>query len=396
MLTRLFVLLALLSPNAAMAASQGATTAAPCAGAHPASEQEAASCGLKVGDTVCAGTVCTADAGAAKDYLYSIAKDLRNSCAPPTDRKNIDRLNNAFAICAEKFLRAYTTQYGPVNVVSAFRDGAKGTAIDGSGRSANECAGGAGNSKHMAGIAMDINPAGGNSSYETLKSEATKYGVYFPWPFYNGSTDKAHMQPSTKECGAGANVDTTYSGDTGAQQSGAIAQGLRSLFTPAQQPITQQPAIQATPMTQQPVSQAFNQPATTPASTGLQPAPAPVVASKGDALIDAIANPDTKNGSTSPPKVIINGSDTGGLSPVDVNADTRGQVGIGLSTAQPQQTFVSADLAMTPSVPTPATRLAYVLELLKTALVKLKTLFTPFGGGTRNVHTTLAQDEYAE
>jgi len=132
-----------------------------------------------------------------KQYLLSISSDLRNSCAPPTNTDNIRRLNNTFAVCAAQFLSAYESAYGKGSavVVSAFRDGAPGSAPDGSGRSANECAGGALNSRHTKGIALDINPGPGGS-YETLKRFAemnSQFGVHFPWFPYQGKIDKPHM-----------------------------------------------------------------------------------------------------------------------------------------------------------------------------------------------------------
>jgi len=158
-------------------------------GCHIASAQEAASApNLIAGQSL----VCPADeilginpdVGAAKEYLYTLTKDLRNSCAPPTRKSNITNLDNGFAMCAAEFFREYQKQYGAINIVSAFRDGRPGTAIDGSGRSANQCAGGAGGSNHTRGVAMDINPAAGSrATYQTLWAfgEANPgFGICFP------------------------------------------------------------------------------------------------------------------------------------------------------------------------------------------------------------------------
>jgi len=133
----------------------------------------------------------------AKDYLHSIAKNLPGTCAPPEDRKNIERLSNTFAVCAADFLRAYEGRYGKGSVIlrSAFRDGAPGSSPNPKYSSANKCSGGATNSRHIKGIALDIHPGPGGS-YETLRSFAQanpKFGVHFPWFFYKGKRDRAHM-----------------------------------------------------------------------------------------------------------------------------------------------------------------------------------------------------------
>jgi hypothetical protein len=173
----------------------------PCDNPTPATQAQvdASNGGLTLGQLTCPDLSqlgITGDAGAAKAYLLSIAKDLRNSAAPP-DKAHIDPLNNSFAICAANFLKAYKDAYGPVYVVSAFRCGPNSPSNISCDRSENGRAGGATNSNHQLGTAMDINPAGGNSSYDTLKSFAQAnpgYGVTFPQPFYNGSIDKNHMQ----------------------------------------------------------------------------------------------------------------------------------------------------------------------------------------------------------
>jgi len=133
----------------------------------------------------------------AKDYLHSIAKNLPGTCAPPEDRRNIERLNNTFAVCAAGFLRAYEGRYGKGSVIlrSAFRDGTPGSSPNPKYSSANQCSGGATNSRHARGIALDINPGPGGS-YETLRSFAQanpQFGVYFPWFMYKGKQDRPHM-----------------------------------------------------------------------------------------------------------------------------------------------------------------------------------------------------------
>lgn len=126
----------------------------------------------------------------AKRYIMSIARNLRNSAAPPTQER-INKLNDTFAICAAQYFKAYAQQYGPVVVVSAYRDGPNGE---------NARAGRAPNSNHTRGVAMDVNPGGGGSSYETMwkfASDNPQFGVCFP--HQNGSAnttgypDRPHM-----------------------------------------------------------------------------------------------------------------------------------------------------------------------------------------------------------
>lgn len=171
---------------------------------HPATPMEARSV---TNGTIVAGVtqVCPGDArlgisndaGSAKEFLNSLPKRPMSNCAPPT-RENIDSLNGTFAICAANFLRAYQA-YGGVAITSAFRDGTTGTAGDGSGRSANQCAGGAGASNHTRGVAMDVNPL--NGSYEQLwafSMQNPQFGICFPHqngqpPNTTGYADRPHM-----------------------------------------------------------------------------------------------------------------------------------------------------------------------------------------------------------
>lgn len=184
----------------------------------------------------------TASVAQAKAYLKSIAQDLRNSAAPPTDPSNIDRLNNAFAVCAAQFLRAYESTYGKgsVVVVSAYRDGPSG---------ANARAGGAPSSNHTRGVAMDVNPKG-RGSYETLWSFAQKnpsFGVCFP----HLGRDRPHMilagiggsesakcaaQGVTQKCSGSPEYDsnpdryTSYTPNEGDTTPGPSSQDTESLL----------------------------------------------------------------------------------------------------------------------------------------------------------------------
>lgn len=133
----------------------------------------------------------------AKQYLLSIARNLRNSKAPPTCEQNIYRLNNTLAVCSAHFLKAYNSVYGEGSayVVSAYRP----PKDLGDGCGSNKAAGGAQYSNHAYGLALDIAPTGAGSTYKTLHSFARsnpQFGVCFPYlPEYTGGSfyDAPHL-----------------------------------------------------------------------------------------------------------------------------------------------------------------------------------------------------------
>lgn len=190
----------LLSP----AVSFGATTI-DCGGgvqSHVATQAEADASPSKA---IVAGVtqICPGDAslgisnlvGAAKQYLLSVPKKALSNCAPPTDPNNITRLNNTFAVCAANFLKAYQQKYGTIYITSAFRDGAAASAANGSGASANACAGGANGSNHMRGLAMDVYPSDGNfKQIWDFAIQNPQFGVCFPHEGQGGTLlDRPHM-----------------------------------------------------------------------------------------------------------------------------------------------------------------------------------------------------------
>ncbi|MEQ1917390.1 MAG: hypothetical protein ABL856_11750, partial [Gallionella sp.] len=237
------------------------------------------------------------DAGQAKVYLNSLPQRPLSKCAPPTEA-NINSLNDTFAICAARFFKEYTTRYGTVYITSAFRDDKPGTAGDGSGKSANQCAGGVPNSNHAKGIALDVNPSS-ESLYPMMWKFATEnpqFGVCFPFQdkplsgYPNG--DRPHMvlagtgggeaakcaeQGITKPC-SGTNYDPNAVRSVSAATSGytaptsSWANTLRSALglAPAVAPQPTQP--QATTPTQQSALNSFGTPTTgtfvTPTGTG--------------------------------------------------------------------------------------------------------------------------------
>ena len=192
------------------------------------------------GGTITAGVtmVCPSDialgisgaVGTAKTYLLSIARGLPNSKAPP-DATHINELNDTFAVCAANFLQAYAKQYGPVTISSAFRCGPRSPAIIHCNPSENANAGGASGSNHQIGLAMDVNPAGGKSSYDTLMNFAKSnpaFGICFPRPSFNGSPDLPHM------------ILAGENSQTGSEGAACSAQGVTK-------PCSGAPAFVATP-----------------------------------------------------------------------------------------------------------------------------------------------------
>lgn len=179
-------------------------------GCHIATAAEVAA-GAPAGRPVCPADTAsgiTNEVGQAKAYLNSLPKNALSSCAPPNE-ENIRKLNNTFAICAARFLKAYTSSVGGVVITSAFRDGAPGSAPNGK-QSANQCAGGASGSQHQRGLAMDLYPQNGDfQKLWDFASQNPQFGVCFP---YRGG-DRPHMAL------AGANTG---------EAAKCAAQGVRS------------------------------------------------------------------------------------------------------------------------------------------------------------------------
>lgn len=128
----------------------------------------------------------TNSVNSAKQYLLSIANRQAGRISNPQDPHNIYRLNNTFAVCSASFLQAYNKTFGAGSaiIVSAYRDPI-----------INAKAGGASGSRHMQGLALDINPRGGGS-YQTLYEFAKRnpqFGVCFP----HYGWDNPHMTLAT-------------------------------------------------------------------------------------------------------------------------------------------------------------------------------------------------------
>ncbi len=202
----------------------------------------------------------------AKQYLFSIAKGLPGSAAPPTQER-INKLNDTFAICAAQFFKSYSQRYGPVTISSAYRDGANGE---------NERAGGAPGSNHTRAVAIDANPAGGGSSYETMwkyASDNPQFGVCFP--FQDGRTGSIRDRPHMILGGIGGTEGALCAKQGVTKPCNGLA-FLPQQATPGA-PYTPSPTAALTNQVRQTLGMQ-PQPVGMP-TTALAPAPAPVTAS---------------------------------------------------------------------------------------------------------------------
>ena len=344
------------------------------------------------------------NAGQAKQYLDSLPKRPLSRCAPPT-RENIIALNDTLAICAADFFKAYIAAGKTIYITSAFRDGRPGTAGDGSGKSANECAGGAPNSNHTRGVAMDVNPGDGNypQLWEFAKQNP-RFGVCFP--HRDGTTrtnypDRPHMvlagiggneggacsdQGVTQPCNGlrftpgplpSVTTPTNMTPMTGQNSpTNVLSNALRTMLTPPPPPIV--PSQPIAPYYDP--SQYFTPPPPYPTSTPNPPptpTPPPPVP---PTTITPPPSPPTSTTSTST-ITLINGINN----PVGIDVGTKPKI-VGTSTVNvssvPQTTFRSDDLSRSPmqfGLFTNKNPLFAILESLKQVLLKILKVIRPFG-----------------
>ena len=145
----------------------------------------------------------------AKRYLMSMKRQALSQCAPPNE-ENIGRLNSTFAVCAARFFKAYQERYGTIVITSAYRDGPSG---------ANRCAGGAANSNHTRGVAMDVYPANQADFPKLWKfaSDNPEFGICFP-----------HQQGGANTTGYSDRPHMILAGIGGSEAAACARQGVKS------------------------------------------------------------------------------------------------------------------------------------------------------------------------
>ena len=369
----------------------------------------------------------------AKEFLNSLPKRPLSNAAPPT-KENIMKLNSAFATCSARFFKAYTDQYGmgSVAVTSAFRDGTPGTASDGSGRSANQQAGGAGASNHTRGIAMDVNAVPENTYPRLWKfaSDNPQFGVCFP--FQDGRTGSIYDRPHIILAGTGGSegslcarqgvaracsgtnfdpneIQKTNPSTPTSQLSTAIRTALG--IQPQVQPQIPMQAYQIPqlPTQQQQIQGAFQTPSIVPIGTPqVTPIPISEVLSPSNIstqlnmnnpkassststidLLNAFLHPfsatSTEIGTSTTPVTLLFGTmtdialvnnATSATSTATFNAS--GTI-VSMQSVNAQQTFTSSDMQYTgTSVNTQTTLTWRILENMKQVLLKALELLKPF------------------
>ena len=189
------------------------------------------------------------DAGVAKQYLASVAKDLRGSRAPVSNPDNIKNLNSAFAECLAKFLQAYKKQYGeqPI-VVSAFRCGPRSDPKINCNRNDNANAGGATNSNHQIGVAADL--SGNLDRIRGFERANPQFGIV---DIMNQVNDPPHFQAANRSSPSCQGVDSVPVKEGSGTQSAPFSGAVNSMLGQQQQQQSYNPAAsQALPASQQP------------------------------------------------------------------------------------------------------------------------------------------------
>lgn len=133
----------------------------------------------------------------AKQYLKSILKPA-TSCVPAQDQFN--KVNDAFAICAARFLKTFNEQYGGAVVTRAWQTnqcetamcakGPPGVGNVGCGGFARiAVSGGIVDSNHTRGVALDVSAGSKQELMIAFANRNPQFGVCFPL----ASWDKVHM-----------------------------------------------------------------------------------------------------------------------------------------------------------------------------------------------------------
>ncbi len=299
----------------------------------------------------------------AKQYLKSIFKPV-TSCT--SAQEQVSKVNDAFAICAARFLKEFNSTQGGAQVIRAWNNVGCETAMckrpDGS---ANPGCGGFGRvaaegrlvvSNHVLGVAMDVFAGSKQRQMIDFAHKNPQFGVCFPI----ASWDPVHMvlgglkggercaqvpkpcegvtfDPSNQSPTI-ANTNAPQSSQGGPQQ---LADLIRTYTNPQRQPLINQPITQNT------VSSAF---LTTPTfvNTGLNDTGVLPQQSAVDTL-NNIAN-ESNTGQTpvtvSSQNVKIDASNAAVLTPSSQNINTQmnNQQNIQSPVVINTQTFTSSDL----------------------------------------------------
>jgi len=148
---------------------------------------------VKLGDCIDAATLAIInpdESGPAKNYLKSLQREP-NKCQTNSDA-SIDALSSDFAICAARFLKAYTQQYGTTyKITSAYRSVDQQKCV--CPQAVNGLCASPGKSNHQRGVAMDVHPLDG--SYRRIADFAKanpQFGVCFPLA-YKATPDRPHL-----------------------------------------------------------------------------------------------------------------------------------------------------------------------------------------------------------
>lgn len=379
--------------------------------ATPDEARSAAAGSIVAGVTqVCPGDArlgITNDAGQAKTYLKSLPRT-----GSATQDQNIDQIQNAFAICAANFLKAYQQRYGTVTIRSGYRS----AAYDAQMCRNNPSCGALMNNpnpqgNHQRGLAIDV--AANTSDQSTMWEFARQnpsYGVCFPFTGEGGGfRDTVHMvlagiagtetsgpgcRGVTRACDGTPPVNPTVPGPgpgsqgptiagPGAQTTptSALANMLRSFIGPSAPPMM---PMQPLPTAAQPYGYMPTQTPVVTSIPNVSVATRPIAATSAVDLINAIADPAPRTASTTAPHSIVvlnpNVQQIVSIHSQPVPVD-RTPSPLAVNTTFAQQTFKSGDLRDSPyQLSADTSRAQSILRSIQQALVRALAVLRPFGG----------------
>lgn len=309
-------------------------------------------------------------AGEAKQYLKSIFKPV-TSCTPADEQ--INKVNDAFALCAARFLKEFNSRYGGAVITRGYNSvqcetdmckrGPPGVGNTGCGGFAKiAVSGGAVVSNHVRSVALDVSAGARQEQMIAFAHQNPQFGVCFPL----ASWDKVHMvlggipggercAQVTKPCDGVTfdpnsiqNPDMTnfrnvQNNPTAGPQS--LANAIRSYTNPpantlgASQPLS--------PASQNTIASIFAMPATTTAFVNTTATSTGQATSSIDILttISLGASDIATSTSITNPSVTINSGDAVFLNPNVTQGTQNAQGQFVLNPSFPSsQTFTSPDL----------------------------------------------------